>query len=139
MAENFTIRTRAIIRRIPPGMVTTYGIIAGYAGNSNGARQVARILHSSSKKYGLPWHRVVNRNGHVSERSTMEHIVQRQLLEEEGVSFGDNGKIDFTRFLWLPEHHRLDGVVKTLLLVRRMRSCKILPPVFFAVTPFCAL
>ncbi len=103
MAEIFTMRARMIIRRIPPGLVMTYGTIAKYAGNRNGARQVARILHSSSEKYGLPWHRVVNRNGLIPQRASMEHVTQRMLLEEEGVEFGKNGKIDLARFLWLPE------------------------------------
>jgi methylated-DNA-protein-cysteine methyltransferase-like protein len=103
MTDIFTTRTREIIRRIPPGMVSTYGIIAKYAGNRSGARQVARILYSSSEKYGLPWHRVVNRDGQISPRSSMGHLFQRQLLEEEGVVFGENGRIDFTLFLWRPE------------------------------------
>jgi len=103
MTDIFTTRTREIIHRIPPGMVSTYGIIAEYAGNRGGARQVARILYSSSEKYGLPWHRVVNRNGRISPRSSMGHLFQRQLLEEEGVVFGENGRIDFALFLWRPE------------------------------------
>jgi methylated-DNA-protein-cysteine methyltransferase-like protein len=103
MTEIFTARTRAIIRRIPPGKVMTYGIIAAYAGNRGGARQVARILHSSSEKYGLPWHRVVNRNGRISPRSSQGHLLQRRLLEEEGVIFGKNGRIDLAVFLWRPE------------------------------------
>jgi methylated-DNA-protein-cysteine methyltransferase-like protein len=103
MTDIFTTRTREIIRRIPPGMVTTYGIIAEYAGNRSGVRQVVRILYSSSEKYGLPWHRVVNRDGQISPRSSMGHLFQRRLLEEEGVVFGENGRIDFTLFLWRPE------------------------------------
>ena len=103
MVEIFTIRARDIIRRIPVGKVTTYGNIADYAGNRRGARQVARILYSSSTKYELPWHRVVNRNGQISPRPSMGHFFQRQLLLEEGVVFGENGRIDFTLFLWRPD------------------------------------
>lgn len=102
MADIFTARIRTLISRIPSGMVSTYGLIASYAGNRSGARQVARILYSSSDKYQLPWHRVVNRHGQISARSSMAHLFQRQLLEEEGVVFGDNGKIDLTRYLWRP-------------------------------------
>lgn len=103
MTEIFTTRARDIIRQIPFGKVTTYGIIARFAGNSSGARQVARILYSSSKKYELPWHRVVNRNGQISPRPSMGHLFQRQLLEEEGVVFGETERIDFAIFLWRPE------------------------------------
>ena len=103
MVDIFTTRARDVISRIPPGMVATYGLIASYAGNPSGARQVARILYSSSEKYKLPWHRVVNRNGQISPRPSMGHLFQRQLLEEEGVVFGENGRIDFKIFLWRPE------------------------------------
>ena len=103
MADIFTARTRAIICRIPPGMVTTYGLIASSAGNRSGARQVVRILHASAEKYELPWHRVVNRNGQISPRASMGHLWQRQLLEEEGVAFDEQGKIDLGIYLWYPE------------------------------------
>ncbi|MGB3209220.1 MAG: MGMT family protein [Desulforhopalus sp.] len=103
MADIFMTRARAIISRIPPGLVTTYGIIAECAGNRSGARQVARILYSSSTKYQLPWHRVVNRSGLISPRPSMSHLLQRQLLLDEGVYFGENGKIDLSIFLWRPE------------------------------------
>lgn len=101
--ETFTRQTIALISRIPPGKVTTYGIIATAAGNHCGARQVARILHSSSQKYRLPWHRVVNGAGKISPRTSMSHIEQKQLLADEGVVFSERDHIDFTRYLWLPD------------------------------------
>lgn len=103
MSENFTARAVAIIRNIPFGKVTTYGMIAAVAGNPRGARQVARILHSCSEKYSLPWHRVINRHGEISVRSSMGYIFQRGLLAEEGVLIDTDGKIDFTKYLWQPE------------------------------------
>lgn len=102
MVEIFTLRVREIIGQIPPGYVTTYGLIAEYAGNRRGARQVARILASSSRKYQLPWHRVVNRNGQISVRDTAGYLFQRQLLEEEGVVFGEGERVNFELFLWQP-------------------------------------
>lgn len=101
--NSFTAQVVEIVRRIPFGRVTTYGIIAASAGNRCGARQVARILHSCSEKYDLPWHRVVNRNGEVSLRSSMSHQFQRNLLIEEGVIFNAHDKIDFGRYLWQPD------------------------------------
>lgn len=102
MSTVFTQRAREIIRQIPPGKVTTYGIIAAGAGSRCGARQVARILHSSSAKYELPWHRVVNRQGRISLTSDKGYERQRQLLEGEGVVFDHTDTIDLGRFLWLP-------------------------------------
>ncbi len=100
--NHFSRQIIKILEAIPYGSVTTYGAVATLAGNPSGARQVSRILHSSSSKYNLPWHRVVNREGKISPRTSMSQIDQRQLLEEEGIEFLDNGKIDLDRFLWLP-------------------------------------
>ncbi|WP_136805805.1 MGMT family protein [Desulfosediminicola flagellatus] len=107
MADIFMSRAREIISNIPEGKVSTYGIIARHAGNKSGARQVARILHSSSDKYDLPWHRVVNRLGKISLPQGNGYELQRELLEEEGVSFDEYNKIDFATFLWIPgkNHH----------------------------------
>lgn len=101
--QTFTKRAIEITLLIPVGKVTTYGIIAAAAGNHCGARQVARILYSSSDKHNLPWHRVVNAEGRISERSSMSHIEQKQLLEKEGVSFDTMQRINFDTYLWLPE------------------------------------
>lgn len=98
----FTRRAIEIIRAIPEGMVTTYGAVATAAGNHCGARQVARILHSSATRHRLPWHRVINQKREISPRGSMSHIEQLQLLEQEGVVFDEQGKVDFDRFLWLP-------------------------------------
>ena len=102
MATTFTERVREIIKQIPQGKVTTYGIIAAGAGNGSGARQVARILHSSSKTHGLPWHRVVNRAGKISLAPGRGYEMQRDLLLSEGIIFTVNDVIDLDQFLWLP-------------------------------------
>ena len=84
MKSPFTTKVIEIIAAIPAGKVSTYGIIAAHANNRSGARQVARILHSSSAKYDLPWHRVVNRNGQISLKHGHGYENQmRMLLEEE--------------------------------------------------------
>jgi methylated-DNA-protein-cysteine methyltransferase-like protein len=102
MSNPFTTKVKKLIRQIPHGKVTTYGFIAAMAGNPSAARQVARILHSSSRKDGLPWHRVVNRNAQISLRPFNGYEVQRQKLESEGVVFDEADRIDFEKFLWLP-------------------------------------
>jgi methylated-DNA-protein-cysteine methyltransferase-like protein len=103
MANVFMARARHIICQIPAGKVSTYGRIALLAGNRKGARQVARILHSSSEKYDLPWHRVVNRHGRISLPAGAGHELQRMLLEEEGIVFDTSNQIDFSRYLWIPQ------------------------------------
>jgi methylated-DNA-protein-cysteine methyltransferase related protein len=102
MATEFSSRCKSIIRRIPPGKVTTYGLIAAASGQSRAARQVARLLHSSSKKDNLPWHRVINRMGKISLPPFEGYDVQKALLLEEGVRFGDDDSIDLEKYLWFP-------------------------------------
>lgn len=89
-----------IIRRIPRGRVATYGQIAALAGSPRAARQVVRILHSSSETENLPWHRVVNGKKGISLPPGRGYELQKALLEKEGVVFGIGDRIDFDRFLW---------------------------------------
>lgn len=103
MKSPFTVKIIAIIAAIPSGKVCTYGIIASHANNSRGARQVARILHSSSRKHNLPWHRVVNREGKISLPRGNGYERQKDLLEQEGVVFDHRDRIDFQSFLWWPK------------------------------------
>ncbi|QEN09224.1 MGMT family protein [Oceanispirochaeta crateris] len=99
--EDFSLRVCAIIRDIPQGRVCTYGRIAAMAGSSRGARQVSRLLYSSSRKRGLPWHRVVNAAGGISLGGESGEL-QRALLESEGVGFSKDGKVILSSFLWNP-------------------------------------
>lgn len=76
----------------------TYGQVAGEAGNVRGARQVARILHSMSRAYQLPWHRIINAKGEIALKDMEAGQTQKELLEREGVVIGLNGKVDLERF-----------------------------------------
>ena len=98
--SSFTLRIKDIIKKIPAGKVATYGQIAAMAGNPLAARQVVRILHSSSRKEKLPWHRVINSRGRISLQPGFGYEEQKALLTKEGVAFDDNDTIDFKRFLW---------------------------------------
>ncbi len=83
----FSKRVISLIRQIPAGKVATYGQIASLAGNRNAARQVSRILHSSSTKYDLPWYRVVNSKGSISLKPGKGYEEQKAILENEGIKF----------------------------------------------------
>ncbi len=102
MTTPFTSTVKDLIKKIPHGKVCTYGMLAACAGNPGAARQVARILHSSSRKEGLPWHRVVNRFGRISLKRHQGYEIQKQLLKTEGVRFDASDTISFDSFLWLP-------------------------------------
>jgi len=100
--QPFTAQVIQIISSIPEGKVMTYGQIAKEAGNPRAARQVVRILHSMSRKYQLPWHRVVNSRGEIALQDDEGASLQRMLLEAEGVYIGLKGGIDLDHYLHQP-------------------------------------
>jgi len=102
MDETFSGKVRNLIKRIPVGKVATYGQIAAYAGNPRASRQVVRVLHSSSLKFGLPWHRVINRKGKISLPQGKGYEIQKNLLLKEGVVFDKDEKINLSVYLWNP-------------------------------------
>ncbi len=96
-----------VIARIPRGHVATYGQVAALAGLPGHARQVGTALGVLPDDATVPWQRVVNARGEVSLRAgsgglKIREGFQRHLLEEEGVSFGERGRIDLDRFGWDP-------------------------------------
>lgn len=51
----------------------------------------------------MPWQRVVNARGRLSFPVGSELAeLQRGLLEDEGVCFDAEGRIDLARFVWKP-------------------------------------
>jgi len=82
------------IKQIPSGKVSSYGRIARIAGNSRGARQVSRILHTLSKKHNLPWHRVISSTGKIVIQDEQNAILQKELLLNEGVQVSPQNTVD---------------------------------------------
>jgi methylated-DNA-protein-cysteine methyltransferase related protein len=102
--EDFFSKVYDIVRRIPPGRVTSYGAIAAFLGSRRSARMVGWAMNSSHSclEY-VPAHRVVNRNGlltgkhHFGTPAAME-----ELLENEGVRIVDDRVEEFRRLFWDP-------------------------------------
>ena len=87
-----------IVRQIPRGRVATYGQIAAIEGRCS-ARMVGYAM--AALEHGdVPWQRVINGQGRVSERSGGGTARQRLKLMEEGVRFDSRGRIDFELFGW---------------------------------------
>ncbi len=88
-------------RQIPKGMVATYGQIGEMVGC--GARTVGYAMAAlrHTQRPGVPWQRVVNRQGRISIHDPFGKIIQRQLLEEEGVVFDEHDRINFHTYGWL--------------------------------------
>lgn len=94
-------RIYAVVKQIPAGRVATYGDVARMAGMPRSARVVGYALHALSDS-SVPWHRVVNARGELSlgKVDTTEGIEQRILLEDEGVEFDPDGRVDLERYGW---------------------------------------
>jgi len=93
-------RIYAVVRQIPVGKVTTYGQIAALVGGCS-AQMIGFALAALKPGTDVPWQRVINRQGKVSLRAGAGGALQRQLLEDEGVVFGPDGRTDFAAFGWL--------------------------------------
>ena len=90
----------AVARRIPKGKVATYGQIAAIVGRCT-PRQVGYAMAAVPCGSGVPWQRVINARGMVSERAAGDGgEVQRALLEAEGVQFDETGRVDLSVFGW---------------------------------------
>lgn len=101
--ESFFDKVYTIVKKIPYGKVTTYGLIARYLGTPKSARMVGYAMNSSHKFPDIPAHRVVNRNGLLTGRhhffgSSLMH----ELLENEGIIIIDNKIENFNNVLWNP-------------------------------------
>ncbi len=92
-------RIYAVVRKIPRGRVATYGQVATFAGLPGRARQVGYALHALRDGTGVPWQRVVNAAGKISQRPGGA-LTQRILLEREGIAFDAAGRIRLSRFGW---------------------------------------
>ena len=92
-------RIYKVVCSIPEGKVATYGQVALLAGNPRWARVVGYALHNNPAPEIIPCHRVVNREGRVAAAFVFGGgQVQRQMLENEGIVFEEDGHIDLNRF-----------------------------------------
>jgi len=90
-----------VIQQIPEGRVCTYGRVAAAAGLPRRARLVGRILYDSPLADDVPWHRVINASGRISDRrgGTTEQVAR---LAAEGIEVTACGRIDLATYLWQP-------------------------------------
>ena len=87
------------VKLIPRGSVATYGQVAAAVGNRRLARVVGYALHVNPEPGVVPCHRVVKRDGAVSEAFAFGgENKQVELLRAEGVGFVDERHVDMARF-----------------------------------------
>jgi len=105
MSKNdFFQRVYEVVKTIPVGRVTTYGLIAKKLGSASSARTVGWALNASHNDSSIPAHRVVNRNGLLSGKHHFKGFeLMKQLLENEGIEVDNDKVVDFNIKLWNPK------------------------------------
>ena len=89
-----------IISLIPSGKVATYGQIAEIVGGCN-ARMVGYAASAIPQDSDIPWQRVINYKGGISQRSSgTGGLLQQKLLEVEGIEFDQHGRTDLENYRW---------------------------------------
>jgi methylated-DNA-protein-cysteine methyltransferase-like protein len=107
-AEAFYAQVWDIVRQIPRGRIASYGQIAKILPppadvNTEtylefGALWVSGAVASCPDD--VPWQRVVNSKGEISEKNGADARRHKLLLEEEGILFGVRGRIDMKKYGW---------------------------------------
>jgi methylated-DNA-protein-cysteine methyltransferase-like protein len=102
-AATLAARVYALVRACPAGRVTTYGWLAAAIGHPRGARMVGWFMNKVPKELDVPAQRVINSKGELTGSWAFgEHGRMRALLEGEGVTFDDAGRVDLKRYGWNP-------------------------------------
>jgi methylated-DNA-protein-cysteine methyltransferase related protein len=89
-----------LVKKIPRGRVTTYGVLAKKLRLPGGARVAGYAMASCPSGSGIPWHRVVGAGGRLLI-SEPHASLQRKMLETEGVRI-EGRQIDMKRYAWFP-------------------------------------
>lgn len=99
LPEVLKLRIYEVVQQVPPGTVSTYGDIATIVGGGVDARTVGQALNKIPKDFtaDVPWQRIINAQGGISTKG----LLQRKLLEDEGIPFDAQDRIDLRQFRWL--------------------------------------
>lgn len=93
---NFNQKVYELIKRIPKGRVSTYGVIAKKLG-TKAYRAVGRTCATNPHAPQVPCHRVVMSSGFLGGYTA--HGSKARLLEMEGIKI-KNGKVDLKKYIF---------------------------------------
>ena len=94
----FSARVLFVVRRIPPGRVSTYGDVASLAGRPRAWRAVGNIMRGCTR-LDVPCHRVIAAGGRLGGYGGHE-VMKRSLLVAEGVPVAGSRVRGFGRVRW---------------------------------------
>jgi methylated-DNA-protein-cysteine methyltransferase-like protein len=104
----FSAQVWEIVSRIPRGKVASYGQVAkmlrppaGVDAETYleyGALWVSNAVAESPNE--VPWQRMVNSKGEITERDGVQAKRHQLMLEDEGVEFNPRGRIDLKKYGW---------------------------------------
>jgi len=101
--KDFFDQVFQVVRLIPEGRVTSYGLVANYLGSKRSSRMVGWAMNASHKLLDVPAHRVVNRNGLLTGKMHFNPpSLMQQLLEKEGIVVIDDQIQNFKTIVWDP-------------------------------------
>ena len=109
MEENFFQNVYEVVKLIPKGRATSYGLIGQYLGMKSGARMVGWAMNAAHGLPDVPAHRVVNAQGlltgkmHFATPDMMEEL----LLDEGVVVKNDKIQEYKSKVLWNPNEELL--------------------------------
>ena len=102
-SNDFFKKVYEVVRLVPPGRVTTYGLIAKYLGSIKSSRTVGYAMNVSHTNPDIPAHRVVNRVGLLTGKHHFSGtFLMQNLLESEGVKIKNDCVINFEKVVWDP-------------------------------------
>jgi O-6-methylguanine DNA methyltransferase len=96
-ADRFARRVLAVVTRIPPGRVCTYGDVAALAGAPGAARAAGNVL-AQARLPGVPYHRVIAAGGRLGGYSDL--ATKRALLAAEGLEVTRAAVRHFDQVRW---------------------------------------
>jgi O-6-methylguanine DNA methyltransferase len=94
----FTARVLAVVRRIPPGRVATYGDVAAMAGRPRASRAVGNIMRGC-RDQSVPCQRVVAAGGAIGGYAGNVQL-KKALLKAEGLTVVGTRIRGFAKVRW---------------------------------------
>ncbi len=112
--ERLRLQVMRLCHEVPRGRVTSYGALGKLCDPPISGYICGRVMGNVMEN--VPWWRIVGKDGKlpIAKRGPYHSGQQRQLLEQEGVEFDEEGKIQSRFFVDQPEQSPTKDTTGTL-------------------------